>query len=79
MGCAKRGLFVLLLLLLGLVNAGSFPGQATAATQGETIVSFAASQAGRPYCFAGGDIYGPTHGTGGRDAQAGPLASTSPA
>jgi cell wall-associated NlpC family hydrolase len=35
---------------------------AAAATQGDAIVSFAASQAGVPYCDNGGGINGPTNG-----------------
>ena len=31
---------------------------------GAAIVSAAASQAGKPYCFDGGDEHGPTHGSG---------------
>jgi cell wall-associated NlpC family hydrolase len=38
---------------------------AQAATQGEAIVAAAASQAGRPYCWDGGNTSGPTHGGGG--------------
>jgi cell wall-associated NlpC family hydrolase len=43
----------------------ALPGTAIAATQGEQIVAAAASQAGLPYCFDGGTISGPSHGTGG--------------
>jgi cell wall-associated NlpC family hydrolase len=35
------------------------------ADKGQAMVSAAASQSGRPYCFAGGNTSGPTHGTGG--------------
>jgi cell wall-associated NlpC family hydrolase len=36
-----------------------------AVTAGDRILAAARSQLGKPYCFAGGDAYGPTHGTGG--------------
>jgi len=36
---------------------------AHAETQGERIVAIAASQAGKPYCWAGGNQNGPTQGT----------------
>ena len=32
---------------------------------GQAVVNAAASQAGQPYCWAGGNISGPTHGSGG--------------
>jgi len=50
----------------GRLNGGSSGGQA--------IVDAAASQAGRPYCFFGGNEYGPTHGKGNADGatQCGP-------
>ncbi|HYM54361.1 MAG TPA: NlpC/P60 family protein, partial [Solirubrobacteraceae bacterium] len=41
------------------------PANAQAITQGEAIVQAAASQAGKPYCFAGGTPSGPSHGKGG--------------
>src|SRR3954454_5248155 len=38
---------------------------ATALTDpGQAIVAAASSQAGMPYCWAGGDTHGPTHGSG---------------
>ncbi len=36
--------------------------RAEAATQGDQIVAYAASQAGVPYCDGGGTIHGPTYG-----------------
>jgi cell wall-associated NlpC family hydrolase len=36
----------------------------TAVADGQAIVNAAASQAGRPYCFGGGNENGPTHGAG---------------
>jgi cell wall-associated NlpC family hydrolase len=38
--------------------------QARVTQSGMAIVRAAASQAGRPYCFAGGNQHGPTHGWG---------------
>ncbi len=48
-------------LLCCLVGLVLLPAQiASAETQGEQIVAFAASQAGVPYCEPGGSIHGPT-------------------
>jgi len=58
------GLFLTLVLFCGFTSTCAVTA-ARAATQGDAIVSAAASQAGRPYCFAGGNLNGPTHGTGG--------------
>jgi hypothetical protein len=58
------GLFLTLVLFCGFVGTCAVAA-ARAATQGDAIVAAAASQAGRPYCFAGGNLNGPTHGTGG--------------
>jgi cell wall-associated NlpC family hydrolase len=52
---------LLLVALVGLsLSAGA--GRASAATGGDQIAAFAASQAGVPYCDGGGDIHGPTNG-----------------
>ena len=37
----------------------------TAFADGQAVVNAAASQAGKPYCWDGGNEHGPTHGTGG--------------
>ena len=56
-----------LLAVSALCVAGpNLGGQAQAATsQGQAIVNAAASMAGKPYCFDGGNTSGPTHGDGG--------------
>lgn len=60
-----------LAFLLGLgcavITSGYFAAEADAATQGEAIVAAAASMAGKPYCWAGGNERGPTHGEGNRE------------
>jgi cell wall-associated NlpC family hydrolase len=52
------------LSVLAAVSLG-FAVSAHAATQGEAIVSAAASMHGVPYCTDGGTYTGPTHGDGG--------------
>jgi cell wall-associated NlpC family hydrolase len=60
---------VSLVSLLALVASvlGGFRSTAAHADapQGEAIVNAAASQAGLPYCWDGGNMNGPTHGGGG--------------
>src|SRR5882757_7084225 len=61
---AGRRLVWLLMAFAVLTAAGA--GKAASAhaeTQGERIVAIAASQAGKPYCWAGGNQNGPTQGT----------------
>jgi NlpC/P60 family len=53
--------------LIGLVVLAVSPSVAGAATaQGQAIVNAAASMHGKPYCWDGGNQYGPTHGDGDR-------------
>jgi len=56
-------------LVAGLIAIGVcvVPGASAeaAASQGQAIVNAAASMAGKPYCFDGGNTAGPTHGDGG--------------
>src|SRR5271165_2619171 len=55
------GALLMLVVLAGLsLSAGA--NRASAATQGDQIAAFAASQAGVPYCDGGGNINGPTNG-----------------
>ena len=64
------GVLLLFVALAGLsVSAGA--NRASAATQGDQIAAFAASQAGVAYCDGGGDIHGPTNG-GVNEAGCGP-------
>ena len=52
------GVLLLFVALAGLsLSAGA--NRASAATQGDQIAAFAASQAGVAYCDGGGDIHGP--------------------
>ena len=51
-----------LLVSLVLVSLAFDPTHAAAATQGDQIAAFAASQANVPYCDGGGGINGPTNG-----------------
>ncbi|HEY5024662.1 MAG TPA: NlpC/P60 family protein [Acidimicrobiales bacterium] len=53
---------LLLLVCLGYVSLSADAALAGAATQGDQIAAFAASQANVPYCDGGGDINGPTNG-----------------
>jgi cell wall-associated NlpC family hydrolase len=52
----------LLLLLSSALVTLSVDNAASAATPGDQIAAFAASQAGVPYCDGGGSINGPTNG-----------------
>ena len=55
------GVLLLLVAFVGLsLSAGAT--RASAATQGDQIAAFAASQANVPYCDGGGGINGPTNG-----------------
>ncbi len=58
-------------ILVALCCLGAFllvpAPMASAETQGEAIVAAAASMAGKPYCFDGGNESGPTHGRGNED------------
>lgn len=47
-----------------VLAAAAVPGAASAASQGQAIVNAAASMHGKPYCWDGGNQYGPTHGRG---------------
>lgn len=53
---------------LGTGPAASFSAVAAAVGKGQTIVNAAASQAGVPYCFGGGNWFGPGPGGGCRGA-----------
>lgn len=55
-----RRSFLLLATFLGIALA--LTPSAAKAGQGDDIVAAAASMAGKPYCFGGGNIYGPTQG-----------------
>ncbi len=58
--------FATLVLLVGMATVLLVHSKpASAATTGDTIIAAARSQLGKPYCFAGGNAYGPTHGSGG--------------
>lgn len=58
--------FAVLFLVAGMVTVLLVHSKpASAATTGNTIIAAARSQLGKPYCFAGGNATGPTHGSGG--------------
>jgi cell wall-associated NlpC family hydrolase len=60
--CSPRlgGLFALLVVL----SVAALCSAPSAHADGQAIVNAAASQAGRPYCWDGGNEHGPTHGAG---------------
>ena len=51
-------------VLTGVAVVGAHEAGAVTTT-GQRIVAAARAELGMPYCFAGGDAHGPTHGTGG--------------
>lgn len=53
-----------LFALLAVLGAASFCSAPSALADSQAIVNAAASQAGRPYCWDGGDENGPTHAAG---------------
>ena len=56
----------MLILAVGFMLAfAPMPAAMADNSQGQAIVNAAAAQAGRPYCFDGGNTGGPTHGSGG--------------
>ena len=60
-GVRSLGTLLLLVAAVGVSLSSDVP-HATAATVGDQIVSFAASQSGVPYCDGGGGIHGPSYG-----------------
>ena len=61
--CASRLKTAGLLVTVICSLAATLP--ASAAADGQAIVNAAASQAGVPYCYGGGNEFGPTHAEGG--------------
>src|SRR2546423_6348353 len=60
----ERTVVALVLVLAACLASLSAAPPARAYTQGDAIVNAAAAKGGTPYCWAGGNTAGPTHGSG---------------